>query len=441
MAPDSGEFSPPTSGGDDVVSQTGEGTFAAARRFWRVLGPGIITGAADDDPSGIATYSIAGAQFGTGLLWTALLTWPLMAAVQTMCARIGMVTGRGLMGALRRKFPKPLLLAACGALFIANTINIGADLSGMADAAELLTRVNSHIWVVLFGVLIAWATVRLRYIMIANVLKWLALVLFAYVITAFIIGPHWKLVAHDTFVPSMPREPGAWAMVVAIFGTTISPYLFFWQASEEVEEEKAMGRHTILARRGATRGEIRTRKWDVGLGTLFSNVAMFFIILTTALTLHAAGIKNPETSREVASALRPLAGNLATLLYTVGLLGVGALAIPTLSGSAAYAFAETFGWNQGIDERFGRARAFYIVVIVAMLLGVAMDFANVNPVKALYWTAILNGLLAPFLLLGILITASDRVLMQNQPSSRLGRFVVALTTLVMFGAAFAMFAF
>ena len=423
------------------MSQTGEGTFAAARRFWRVLGPGIITGAADDDPSGIATYSIAGAQFGTGLLWTALLTWPLMAAVQTMCARIGMVTGRGLMGALRRKFPRPLLLAACGALFIANTINIGADLSGMADAAELLTRVNSHIWVVLFGVLIAWATVRLRYIMIANVLKWLALVLFAYVITAFIIGPHWKLVAHDTFVPSMPREPGAWAMVVAIFGTTISPYLFFWQASEEVEEEKAMGRHTILARRGATRGEIRTRKWDVGLGTLFSNVAMFFIILTTALTLHRAGITNPQTSREAASALRPLAGNLATLLYTVGLLGVGALAIPTLSGSAAYAFAETFGWNQGIDERFGRARAFYIVVIVAMLLGVAMDFANVNPVKALYWTAILNGLLAPFLLLGILITASDRVLMQNQPSSRLGRFVVALTTLVMFGAAFAMFAF
>ena len=418
-----------------------DGSFAAARRFWRALGPGIITGAADDDPSGIATYSIAGAKFGTGLLWSALVTWPLMAAVQTMCARIGMVTGRGLMGALRRKFPRPLLLAACGALFIANTINIGSDLSGMADAAELLTSVSSHIWVVLFGVLIAWATVRLRYIMIANVLKWLALVLFAYVITAFIVGPHWSLVVHDTFVPSMPPEPGAWAMVVAILGTTISPYLFFWQASEEVEEEKAMGRHTILARKGATREEIRTRKWDVGLGTLFSNVAMFFIILTTALTLHRAGITNPETSREVASALRPLAGNLATLLYTVGVLGVGALAIPTLSGSAAYAFAETFGWNQGIDERFGRARAFYIVVIIAMLLGVGMDFANVNPVKALYWTAILNGLLAPFLLLGILITASDRVLMQGQPSSPLGRFVVALTTLVMFGAAFAMFAF
>jgi NRAMP (natural resistance-associated macrophage protein)-like metal ion transporter len=440
MALDSRNLPPKRSDQDSPNSAVSGGAFAAARRFWRALGPGIITGAADDDPSGIATYSIAGAQFGTGLLWMALLSWPLMAAVQTMCARIGMVTGRGLMGALRRKFPRPLLLAACGALFIANTINIASDLAGMADAAELLTRVSSHIWVVVFGVLIAYATVRLRYVMLANVLKWLALVLFAYVIAAFIIGPQWRLVAHDTFVPSMPREPGAWAMVVAILGTTISPYLFFWQASQEVEEEKAMGRHSILARRGATREEIQTREWDVGLGTLFSNVAMFFIILTTALTLHRAGITNPQTSREVASALRPLAGNFATLLYTVGILGVGTLAIPTLSGSAAYAFAETFGWNQGIDERFGRARAFYIVVIVAMLVGVALDFANVNPVKALYWTAILNGLLAPFLLLGILITASDRALMQGQPSSPLGRFVVALTTLVMFGAAFAMFA-
>jgi NRAMP (natural resistance-associated macrophage protein)-like metal ion transporter len=413
----------------------------ALRRFWRALGPGVITGAADDDPSGIATYSGAGAQFGTRLLWTALVTWPLMAAVQTMCARIGMVTGRGLMGALRRKFPRPILLAACGALFIANTINIGSDLSGMADAAELLTHVTSHIWVVVFGGLIAWATVRLRYVMIANVLKWLALVLFAYVLTALIVGPEWGRVAHDTFIPTLPRAPGEWGMVVAILGTTISPYLFFWQASQEVEEEKAMGRHTLVARRGATPDEIKARKWDVGLGTFFSNVAMFFIILTTALTLHSAGITQVSTSTEIAAALRPLAGNLATLLYAVGLVGTGALAIPTLSGSAAYAFAETFGWNQGIDERFGRARAFYVVVIIAMGIGVALDFANVNPVKALYWTAILNGLLAPFLLLGIVITASDRKLMQNQPSSLLGRSVVWLTTAAMFGAAIAMFTF
>lgn len=411
------------------------------RRFWHALGPGVITGAADDDPSGIATYSFAGAQFGTSLLWTALVTWPLMAAVQTMCARIGMVTGRGLMSGLRKKFPPSVLVVACGALFIANTINIGSDLSGMADAAELLTHVSSHVWVVVFGVLIAWATVRLRYVMIANVLKWLALVLFAYVVTALIIGPNWSLVVHDTLVPTMPRQPGAWAMVVAILGTTISPYLFFWQASQEVEEEKAMGRHTLVARRGATPAEIKARKWDVGLGTFFSNVAMFFIILTTALTLHRAGITQVSTSAEIAAALRPLAGDLATLLYTLGILGTGALAIPTLSGSAAYAFAETFSWNQGIDERFGRARAFYVVVMFSMVIGVGLDFANVNPVKALYWTAILNGLLAPFLLLGIVITASDQKLMQNQPSSILGRFVVWLTTAAMFGAAIAMFVF
>jgi NRAMP (natural resistance-associated macrophage protein)-like metal ion transporter len=419
----------------------GMSPFHALRRFWRALGPGVITGAADDDPSGIATYSVAGAQFGTSLLWMALVTWPLMAAVQTMCARIGMVTGRGLMGALRKKFPRPVLLAACGALFIANTINIGSDLSGMADAAELLTHVTSHVWVVLFGVAIAWATVRLRYVLIANVLKWLALVLFAYVLTALIVGPDWSHVAHDTFLPKMPRERGEWAMVVAILGTTISPYLFFWQASQEVEEEKAMGRHTLVARRGATPDEIKARKWDVGLGTFFSNVAMFFIILTTALTLHRAGITQVNTSAEIAAALRPLAGNLATLLYTVGLLGTGALAIPTLAGSAAYAFAETFSWHQGIDERFGKARAFYVVVMISMVIGVGLDFANVSPVKALYWTAILNGLLAPFLLLGIVIAASDRKLMQNQPSSVLGRSVVWLTTAAMFGAAIAMFTF
>jgi len=413
----------------------------ALRHFWQALGPGVITGAADDDPSGIATYSAAGAQFGTSLLWTALVTWPLMAAVQTMCARIGMVTGRGLMSALRKKFPQPVLIAACGALFVANTINIGSDLSGMADAAELLTHVTSHLWVVVFGMLIAWATVRLRYLVIANVLKWLALVLFAYVVAALIVGPNWGVVVHDTFIPSMPRQPGAWAMVVAILGTTISPYLFFWQASQEVEEEKAIGRHTIVARTGATAGEIRARKWDVGAGTFFSNFAMFFIILTTALTLHRAGISQVSTSAEIAAALRPLAGNLATLLYTMGVVGTGALAIPTLAGSAAYAFAETFGWHQGIDERFGRAPAFYVVVMISLLIGVGLDFANVNPVKALYWTAILNGLLAPFLLLGIVITASDRKLMQDQPSSLLGRCAVWLTTAAMFGAAIAMFIF
>jgi NRAMP (natural resistance-associated macrophage protein)-like metal ion transporter len=407
--------------------------------LWRALGPGVITGAADDDPSGITTYSIVGAQFGTALLWTALLTWPLMAAVQSMCARIGMVTGRGLIGALRSKFPRPVLVTACLALFAANAINVGADLSGMADAAELLTGVNSHLWVVLFGGGIAWATIRFRYAVIANVLKWLALILFAYVLTALRLGPQWGPVLRDTFVPAMPQGREAWATLVAILGTTISPYLFFWQASQEVEEEKALGRRTLATRRGATADEIVRRKMDVGVGTFFSNLAMFFIILTTALTLHRHGITHVETSRQVAQALRPLAGRFSTLLYTIGIVGTGALAIPTLAGSAAYAFAEVFGWRQGLDQHLRGARAFYAVLTLSVATGMAMDFLDINPVRALFWTAVINGVLAPVLLVGILIAASDRVLMRGQPSSSLGRAVVGITAIAMFGAAVAMF--
>jgi NRAMP (natural resistance-associated macrophage protein)-like metal ion transporter len=412
---------------------------SSLRRIWSALGPGLIAGAADDDPSGITTYSLAGAQFGTGLIWTALITWPLMATVQTMCARIGMVTGRGLMGALRRKFPRRILAPAAAALLVANTINIGADLSGMADAAELLVGVNSHVWVVLFGGGIAWATIQLRYAVIARVLKWLALVLFAYVITGLYVRPPWGEVLRATFVPALPSSGAAWGTLVAILGTTISPYLFFWQASQEVEEEKAMGRRTLEQRRGASREELHNRRVDVGVGTFASNLVMFFIILTTAFTLHAHGRTELTTSREVAEALRPLAGRFATLLYTLGIVGTGLLAIPTLSGSAAYAFAELFGWRQGIDARFAHAPAFYMVVGTSMASGVAMDFANLNPVKALYWTAILNGLLAPFLLAGILVVASDRALMRNQPSSRASRITVALTTVFMAVAAVAMF--
>jgi NRAMP (natural resistance-associated macrophage protein)-like metal ion transporter len=410
-------------------------------RFFANLGPGLITGAADDDPSGIATYSTAGALLGTGQLWTALITWPLMASVQMMCARIGMVTGAGLAGALRKKFPKPLIVIAASALLVANTINIGADLSGMADAAEMLSGINSHYFVILFGLAIAVATVQFRYHQIANVLKWLALTLFAYVITGFVIGPDWSKVAHDTFVPSLPKGHEGWAMLVAILGTTISPYLFFWQSSQEVEEEKAIGRRMLAWRQGATRREIGVRKMDVGVGTFFSNLVMYFIILSTALTLHAHGTTNIETTKQAAEALLPLAGKFAYLLFTVGIIGVGFLAIPTLAGSAAYAFAETFGWRQGLDSKFTAARTFYGVVILSTLMGVALDFAGVNPVKALYWTAIINGLLAPFLLVGVWLVASDRAIMQNQPSSRLGLVSVGLTTLVMFAAAIGMFIF
>jgi NRAMP (natural resistance-associated macrophage protein)-like metal ion transporter len=408
------------------------------RRFFGALGPGLITGAADDDPSGIATYSVAGAQFGFGLLWVAIISWPLMASVQTMCARIGMVTGKGLMAALREKFPRPVLAAAGIALFIANTINIGADLTGMSDAAELVTHVSSHVWVILFGTGLAWATVFWHYKTIARTLEWLSVVLVAYVITAIKVAPPWRAVLRATFIPSALHGRAAWATLVAILGTTISPYLFFWQASEEVEEEKALGRRTLSARRGASMLELSRRRMDVGVGTFFSTSAMYFIMLTTALTLHRAGAQRIQTSAEVADALRPFAGHLATLLYATGIVGTGALAIPTLAGSAAYALCELLGWREGIDEKPRRAPAFYTVIVLAVAAGVTMDFTNVNAVHALYLTAVLNGLLAPFLLLGILIAAVDARLMRGQPSSRLGLAVVSVATLVMFAAAIGM---
>jgi NRAMP (natural resistance-associated macrophage protein)-like metal ion transporter len=403
------------------------------------LGPGIITGAADDDPSGIATYSIAGAQLGTKLLWTALLTWPLMAAVQMMCARIGKVTGQGLAANLKLRFPKWLLIAVVIALLIANTINIAADLAGMADAASMLSGVNSRWFVVAFALIISWATIRLQYQQIANVLKWLVLVLFAYPVTAFVVGANWGQVLHATLVPSMPHSRNEWATLVAILGTTISPYLFFWQASEEVEEEKAAGQTTLAQRRGATPEELELRNIDVGVGAFFSNMVMFFIILTTAITLNRHGLVNIETSRQAAEALRPFAGNFAATLFTLGIVGVGFLAIPTLAGSVAYAFAETLGWRQGLSKELKQARWFYALILISTGIGVALDFIGINPVKALYWTAVINGLLAPFLLVAILVVAADKKLMQGQPSSQLGWIVVAITTVAMFVAGVAMF--
>ncbi|MBW8875587.1 MAG: Nramp family divalent metal transporter [Acidobacteria bacterium] len=420
---------------------TQKGKQSLVRRFFATLGPGVITGAADDDPSGIATYSIAGAQFGTLFLWTALLTWPLMAAVQMMCARIGMVTGKGLAGVLRDRFPRPVLIVVCLALLAANTLNIAADLAGMADAAAMLTGLNSHYFVVVFGAIIAAATLWLRYQQFASILKWLSLSLGAYIVTALLLHPDWSSVLRDTLSVSLPKTSKGWSTLVAILGTTISPYLFFWQASQEVEEERAMGRLMLIRRQGATRRELLDRRLDVGTGTFFSNLVMFFIILATALTLHAHGKTHIETSRQAAEALAPVAGRWASSLYTVGIFGVGFLAIPTLSGSAAYAFAETFNWREGLDRKPRRAWEFYSIVVLSTALGVLLDFLHVNAIKILFGSAVINGLLAPFLLVAILILASDAKTMQQQPSSRLNQIVVGLTTLLMFAAAVGMFVF
>ena len=410
------------------------------RRFLRVLGPGVITGAADVDPSGVATYSIAGAQLGTSLLWTAFFTWPLMAAVLMVCARIGMVTGEGLACNLRKKLPRAVLLVLSVGLLLANTMNIGADLLGMADAAEMLTRIDSHVFVILFGVGITLATIYLRYHQIESILKWLALALLAYVIVAFLCRPSWGEVLKSGFLPALPKGRQAWATLVAILGTTISPYLFFWQAAEEVEEEKITGHRTLKSRLGATARQIGDRKVDVGFGSFASTLVMFFIMLSTALTLHAHGVTKIETSRQAAEALAPLAGRAASFIFTLGIFGVGCLAIPTLSGSAAYAFAETFRWREGLDQKLFRARGFYAIVIVSSAAGIAMDFARINPFRALFLTAVVNGLLAPVLLAGILIVASDRKLMRGQPSSRLALGTVGAALVLMAGAAVGMFA-
>ncbi|HEY2345642.1 MAG TPA: divalent metal cation transporter [Xanthomonadaceae bacterium] len=414
---------------------------AQVREFLKALGPGVTTGAADDDPSGIATYSVVGAQFGTGFLWAAWFTWPLMGCVQMMCARVGMVTGVGLAGALREKFPRWLVALIAVALLVANVINIASDLSGMADAAEMLGAGSSHAWVWVFGLGICAAMVRLRYHQIAGVLKWLALALLAYVVAAFLVTSDWSAVLKATAWPSLPKGGAAWGALVAILGTTISPYLFFWQAGQEVEEEKAKGRLMLISRKGATDGELHDRRLDIGAGTFFSNVVMFFVILTTAMTLHAHGVTTISTTREAAEALRPLAGNGAYLLYTLGLVGTGLLAIPTLAGSAAYAFAETFDWSYGLDEKFRNATSFYSVFILATIAGAALDLLQVDPIKALYWSAIVNGLLAPFLLVALFMVATDRKIMDGQTSSTITRWVVGVTTVIMFGAAIGMFVF
>jgi NRAMP (natural resistance-associated macrophage protein)-like metal ion transporter len=405
------------------------------------IGPGVITGAADDDPSGIATYSIAGSKFNFAFLWTALFTWPLMATIQMMCARIGIVTGRGLASALGEKFSRKFIFISSFILLAANTFNISADLLAMSDAAEILSGINSHIWIVVFAVIISAAIIHFQYSQIANFLKWLVLALFTYVISAFFAHPDWSFIVKNTLLPSLPTSQEGWSLLVAILGTTISPYLFYWQTSAEVEEEESAGRDTVEKRLGATKAELFNRSIDVGIGTFFSNLVMFFIILTTALTLHTQGITNLETSSQVAKALEPVAGSMTMILYTSGLIGTGFLAIVTLAGSSAYALSDSFLRPFGLNKKWKQAKLFYMVILFSTFGAVGLDFLNTNPIKMLYWSAILNGVLAPFLLIGILMVASDSKLMQGQPSSKLARIVVGTTIILMFLAMIGMFVF
>ena len=387
-------------------------------RYFRTLGPGLVTGAADDDPSGVTTYAVAGAPFGTAMLWTALATLPLMAAIQLTCARIGLVSGRGLAGAMRRHYPRWFLYAACLLLVGANVFNIAADLAGMADAAEMLTGLASGLWVPLFGLVVLAATVYTRYARFAAWLKWLTLVLFAYVLSAFLARPDWGAALRDTLVPRLSLDTASVSTLVGILGTTISPYLFFWQASQEVEEERALGRRTMRERQGASPRELRDARHDVVTGMAFSNAVMYFIMLATAATLHRAGQSDIETSRQAAEALRPLAGEAASLLFALGLVGTGLLAIPILAGSASYAVAELFAWRSGLDLSLRRARRFYAVLGGAILAGTLLDSLHVGAVRMMFLSAVVNGLLAPPLLVLVMLVGNNRRIMGTHVNDR-----------------------
>ncbi len=409
---------------------------------WQQLGPGLITGAADDDPSGIATYSQAGAQFGFNMLWTVILTFPLMAAIQMVSARLGVVTGRGLAANIRRAFPPGLLYGIVVLFVVANTINIAADIAAMAGAVGLFLGGPPHLYSLLFGVLCLALQVFLSYQRYVRYLKWLTLALLSYVAVAFTVQVPWGAVALASLWPQLTWDNATLMMVVAIFGTTISPYLFFWQAAQEVEDLRAMPGGASLRREpaGATARLLRI-KVDTWIGMGFSNLVAFFIILSTAVTLNAAGITNIQTSADAAGALRPLAGEFAFLLFGLGIIGTGLLAVPVLAGSAAYAVAETLRWETGLDLKWpAQGRGFYGIIAVATLGGALIDFLPVDPVKALFWSAVINGVIAaPIMALMMLLASSKRIMGGFTLSAR-HRVLGWTATAVMLAAVLAMLA-
>ena len=406
----------------------------------QILGPGLITGASDDDPSGIGTYSQVGSQFGFGLLWMAPFTFPLMAAVQELCARIALQTGVGLGVSLRRKFPVWIVGPCIAALFIANTINAGADLGAVADAGSLLTRgAVNHLWLLVpVALLIVGLQMFVTYALIFKVFKWLTLALFAYVVCGFMVHPDAGRVIVGSVVPHLELNRDFIAAVVAVLGTTISPYLFFWQASSEVDEMRAAGKATEAERRGVKLSELRAARTDILVGMLFSNVVMYFIILTTGATLHEHGQTSIQTADQAAAALAPLAGPFAFVLFAAGMIGTGLLAIPILTGSAAYAVKEFFGLKGALADRPRYRPTFYLIMAASALAAIGMNLDHVNPIRALFVTAIINGLVAPPLMVLIVLLGSDRKVMGKRVSGRLSRSLTWIATAVMTVAALAL---
>jgi NRAMP (natural resistance-associated macrophage protein)-like metal ion transporter len=407
------------------------------RKAWRTLGPGLITGASDDDPSGIATYSQAGAAFGFATLWTALITFPLMAAVQEMCARIGMVTQEGLTATLKKKYPVSVLYLMAVFSFPAIILNIGADIQGMGAVANLLIApIPPFVFSIVFTGLLVFFMIRFPYKKLAAALKWLCLSLLLYVAVPFLVHADWMEVMKSTLLPTVHFNKGFFAILVAILGTTISPYLFFWQATMEAEGISQSHKKIIVNRR-----ILDNMKMDVDIGMLFSNVVMFFIILTTGAVLYTAGIRQIDTVGQAAKALEPLTGRLTYLLFALGVIGTGFLAIPVLAGSLSYILAETFGWKEGLDKKFHQAKGFYITLIVSLIVGLSLEFLGISPIQALIYTAVLYGLTAPVMIAIIMHICNNKKVMGEFTNKRWSNALGSVTLILMSTAAVALIYF
>ena len=404
------------------------------------VGPGLITGVADDDPSGIATYSQAGAQFGLNMLWTMPLVFPLMAAVQSMCARVGRVTGKGLAANIKLAFPPIVLQSVVLLLLIANTLNIAADVAAMGEVGELVTGVNRHFMTLLFVLTTLLLQVLVPYHRYVKYLKWLTLSLLAYAAVLFTVHVPWGEVALRTVWPQLTWNSNTAAVVVGVFGTTISPYLFFWQASEEVEDMLAKrGTKPLVRDASAASPELRRIRWDTWTGMFYSDIAAYCIILATGITLHAAGVTDINTAAQAASALKPIAGNFAYLLFAIGILGVGLIGVPVLAGSAAYALCEAMNWKWGLERSATNARGFYGVISVSVLAGLVIQYSPISPMKALFWSAVINGVVAVPLMAVIIVLVSRKSVMGAYTANRKIVILGWIATAIMGAAAVRMF--
>lgn len=403
------------------------------------VGPGLITGVADDDPSGIATYSQAGAQFGLNMLWTMPLAFPLMAAIQSMCARIGRVTGKGLAANIKSAFPPLVLRAVVALLLIANTLNIAADVAAMGEVSELVTGLNRHFVTILIVVGTLGLQIFVPYHRYVSFLKWLTLSLLAYAAVLMTVQVEWKEVALRTVWPQLSFNAATAMVVVGVFGTTISPYLFFWQASEEVEDMQAKHAGALTENAPSAAAELRRIRWDTWSGMLYSNITAFFIMLATAVTLNVAGVTDIQTAAQAASALRPLAGDFAFLLFAAGILGVGLIGVPVLAGSAAYALSEAMGWKEGLELKATDARGFYGVIAVSVLVGMLIQFSPISPMKALFYSAVINGVVAVPLMAVVILLASKKSVMGPYTASKALVVLGWVATSVMGVAAVMMF--